>query len=77
VSTYETTNNFVAAYLNYAGVVLLEIKRTGPKSFSFVFEDESGEAAQLEADFWNDRKVTSARELLKSDREIRTMLRDV
>ena len=68
---FETRNSFVASFLNYCGLVLLEVKNVGPKTVAFVFDDANNEAAQLEEDFWNDREVCSAKRLLKADREIR------
>jgi len=69
--TYETRHSFVAAFLNYCGLVLMEVRRTGPKSLTFIFQDDDAEAAQLETDFWEDRQVISARKLLEADREVR------
>lgn len=71
VSQYETQHSFIASFLNYAGLVLVEVKRVNPKLVSFVFDDPNDEAAQLEEDFWNDRQITSAKRLLEADREIR------
>lgn len=72
MNTYETRNAYVAAFLNYAGLVLLEAKRIGPKSVSFIFLDDAEEdAEQLEQDFWNDRQAASPRALLSAYCEIR------
>lgn len=68
---FETRNAYVAAILTYAGLVLLEVKRIGPKSLNFVFLDDDESAAQLEADFWADRQITSQRSLLEAYSEIR------
>jgi len=69
---YETRNSYVASFLNYAGLVLLSVKRTGQKSLTFVFDDPHNEGAQFEKDFWEDRQITSARRLLDADREVRS-----
>ena len=71
MSQFETRNSFVASFLNYCGLVLLEVKNVAPKTVAFVFDDSANEAAQLEEDFWNDREVCSAKRLLQADREIR------
>ena len=68
---FETPNSFVASFLNYCGLVLIDVKSIGPKSVAFVFDDPNDEAKQLVEDFWNDAQVTSARKLLQADREIR------
>ena len=74
---YETNNAHVAAFLVYAGLVLLEVKLAGPKSLVFVFQDDDDcekSAAALEADFWNDRQVASPKALLSAYGEIRSEL---
>lgn len=70
--TYTVRNAYAAAYLVYAGLVLLETNKVGEKSLDFVFLDNGEESAeQLEHDFWNDREVASPKMLLEAYREIR------
>ena len=68
---YVTPNSFVASFLNYCGLVLIEAKNRKGKNVSFVFDDPENEAGQLEQDFWNEAQVVSAKRLLQADREIR------
>jgi len=63
--TFSTTDRFLASYLLYAGLPLMDVLKDG-KGQRFEFLDENEDGPSLESEFLNDGKVTSARELLKA-----------
>lgn len=73
--TYETRNQRVAAFCVYAGLVLLEVRRVGPKSLMFVLDDPANEGPELDRQFYSDSSITSARELLRAADEVREAVR--
>jgi len=74
-----TTNQRLAVLFLYSGLDLLEVQKTekpGGGGLRFVFDDPAGEALELERYFYEDGcPVTSARELLEADRQIRQVVR--
>ena len=66
---YLTRHSHAAAYLWYAGLGLIEVRRA-EKGFEFEFDDPEGIGAELERDFWQDGQVTSAKKLLDANREV-------
>jgi len=73
-----TTNQRLAVLFLYSGLDLLQIEKSEKPGggLRFVFDDPAGEALELETYFYDDGcPVTSARELLEADRQIRKAVR--
>lgn len=67
--TYLCRHSHAAAYLLYAGLELIEANRKD-NGFEFRFNDPENSGSELEANFWNDGTVSSAKQLLVANKEI-------
>lgn len=72
--TFETTNQQLAAFCVYAGLVLLEVRRDG-KSLIFSLDDPTDEGPELQREF-RAATVTNARALLEAYDEVRREIRE-
>jgi len=73
-----TTNQRLAVLFLYSGLDLLEVQKSEKPGggLKFIFDDPAGEALELEQYFYADGcSITSARELLEADRQIRKATR--
>jgi len=75
MNEYKTSNQKVATYCVYAGLVLMTVELVGEKSLMFTLYDPDGIGPQLDRDFYSGATITSPKELLEVADEIRGEVR--
>ena len=75
ITRYQALSSFFV----YAGLPLIEIQRVGPEHVVFVHHDPENEAPELELTFFEPQGglVTTARELLRADHQVRKAMREL
>jgi len=73
IQTFQTTDFYTAVFLLTSGFKLIEIDKTNPRRFSFVFQDQESRAKLLE-DFFNGSARVEPRQFISSIKELKTLM---
>lgn len=70
---FQTTDFYTAVFLLASGFKLIEIDKSNPRRFSFVFIDQKNRAKLLE-DFFNGSARIEPRQFVSSIKELKTLM---
>ena len=70
---FQTTDFYTAVFLLASDFKLLEIDKTNPRRFCFVFQDQENRAKLLE-DFFNGKARIEPRQFISSIKELKTLM---
>lgn len=73
-STFETSDFYLSASLYSAGLPLINLDRSNPRTVIFVFDNSGFKSEHLISQYWNRTLVVPAKDLVSAITELKTRL---